>query len=91
MTERRAPNLIGVLFLLACLPPVAYGVMGGLRFLGAGPDWTGLGLASAMVLLAMGALAVYRRGHRLSALVLLVAAWAPLLMALLVMVALNRF
>lgn len=91
MRKRTRPTPAGLAFLAACVPPVIYGVMGAARFLGAsgGPDWTGLGLGAAMVLLTLGALAAYRRRCTASALILLFAAYAPLVLALFVMIAVR--
>lgn len=81
-------------FLFACAPPVAYAVTGMNSFMrraGAetGVDWTGMGLAAAMIAFVMLSLLAFSKGHRVSAGVLLFAAYAPLLLALFLMIVLR--
>lgn len=82
-------------FLAACVPPIVFAVMGMTAFLQrgaeAGTDWTGLGLAAAMIVLTVLSLRAFSRGHRISAGVLLFAAYAPLLLALLLMIVVRFY
>ena len=78
-------------FLAACVPPVVFAVMGMAAFMqrgaaDAGTDWTGIGLAAAMIVLVVLSLRAFSRGSRISAGVLLFAAYAPLVLALFLMI-----
>lgn len=74
-------------FLAACVPPVVFAVMGMGAFMQrstaeTGFDWTGMGLAAAMIVLVVLSLRAFSKGQRISAGVLLFAAYAPLMLAL---------
>ena len=87
---KRRLTPIRLVFLVLCAPPVVYAVMGMGTFIGrAGPDWTGLGMAGAMIAFVLLALMAFARGRRVSAAVLLFAAYAPLVLAIVVTLVLR--